>query len=403
MKITSAQFEKSYYAIGPGLDIQPLMRFTHLTDTFIYVNLYISKEMVIKAYERYFRWYGFDIVSKEIVNEFDEIDCFELHPQYKTHLLSPDFMTPGEIAEYKNAFKNAIDLPQYALAYKLYKRSTRRMISMYFITGEGVASYMALSQNGRFAPQILSTIETGVLENPESMLNRFFKNNRNKRPLLWIRGFEPRYSNYHLRNNALDELGEFSVKILDFNHLYWCDWCYRPRQKTKIRHCKGFVTPETFEYINSLKFKNEFINENHRFYPGALEQNNGNFKPGDILLSCRNFKTNIKHDGAKKLFIEDLLDYKQEWKNRNQVEHDRYLEKIFDRLTGLNIGKSNVVHIIPFFMEDAGQVYFNTLKNYPFNSITYIKNPFDLIDLKDPSTGHVKCQDDKKECFDEII
>ena len=78
MKITSALFAKSYYSIGPGLDIQPLIRLTHITDTFIYANLFLEKEEVVGWYEKNFSFYGFEIINKKIINNFDEKNYFEI-------------------------------------------------------------------------------------------------------------------------------------------------------------------------------------------------------------------------------------------------------------------------------------------------------------------------------------
>lgn len=404
MKITAKMFEKSFYSFGAGLDIQPMMRFTHLTDTFISANLFLDKELVIKWYERSFRWYGFEILDKKIISDFDEREYFELSPDCQAHLTNPDFISVNDLKDYQNTFRNALGLAQYALVYKLFKKTTGRTLTWYFFTGEGVASYVALSQNGRFAPRIISTIETGVLEHPESLLNNFFRNSIHKRPLLWIRGFEPRYSSLVPRNDALNETGVFSARALDFNQTYNCGWCYKPRQKTTVRHCKGFVTPQTFNLLKKLKFRDEFINEKHRFYEGALEENKENVNSGDIILTDRNFRSDIKYDGVKQVFVEELLDYEPDWKNRNHVEHDRYLVKIFERLNQLNISNSNTIHIIPFIMEDAGELWFNILKDYPFRSITYIKNPFDLIDMKATKIEQGKVPDEMfPECYTEII
>ena len=45
----SIDWKNVFYYPGAGIDVQPLLRFTHLTDTFFYVNLYLKKEDIIEG------------------------------------------------------------------------------------------------------------------------------------------------------------------------------------------------------------------------------------------------------------------------------------------------------------------------------------------------------------------
>ena len=51
MHIDHQTFERSFFYIGPGFDIQPLLRFTHLCDTFLYPNLYLYRRPVEGWYD----------------------------------------------------------------------------------------------------------------------------------------------------------------------------------------------------------------------------------------------------------------------------------------------------------------------------------------------------------------
>ena len=75
MKITTEIFEKSFFSIGGGLDIEPLLRFSHISDFFINVNLFLSKEYVIKWYDRAFQYCkDIEVLEKKVINELKKND-----------------------------------------------------------------------------------------------------------------------------------------------------------------------------------------------------------------------------------------------------------------------------------------------------------------------------------------
>ncbi|MFZ4415008.1 MAG: hypothetical protein ACOYOV_18120, partial [Bacteroidales bacterium] len=219
MKITTEEFSKSFFNIGAGYDIQPLMRFTHVTDTFIYLNLYLSEYSMSDWYDSIFRESDFEVLQKEVVTNFDELIHFEISPNYRNHLIFQDFMDQYAYQEYMSAFAEARNLTQYAILYTLRRKSLNRIIKLYLITAEGLASYLVLSQNGLYAPKILCTIQTNILEHSRGIIDRLFSNPTRKKPDIWIRGFEPsrHYDNWHSLVNK-NQYGLFEAKILDFNH-----------------------------------------------------------------------------------------------------------------------------------------------------------------------------------------
>jgi hypothetical protein len=83
MKITKEIFKESFFSIGAGLDIEPLLRFTNILDTFIYVNLYLDLSKIEKWYDNAFSQDDFEIIDKTIIENFDELDYFELNSNYK--------------------------------------------------------------------------------------------------------------------------------------------------------------------------------------------------------------------------------------------------------------------------------------------------------------------------------
>jgi len=231
-QLTPSYFEKSLYYIGSGYDIEPLLRFTHLTNTFIYVNLHLSFEKISDWYDEQLEVHpDIELLEKEVDNSFDETTHFDLHPDYISHLTQPSFINKREAESYYRAFNHAKADPQWAIHYRLKRKSLDREISLLLLTTEGLASYIALSHNGTYAPKILTTIQTNVLEESEGLMNCYFDNDAVKKPDLWVRGFMPELpvrtgffgeEVHRTDNHVLNSAGVFPKVGLSFNHRWVC-------------------------------------------------------------------------------------------------------------------------------------------------------------------------------------
>jgi hypothetical protein len=386
MKITKEIFKESFFSIGAGLDIEPLLRFTNIIDSFIYVNLYIDLTSIEKWYDKVFSQGDFSIIDKTIIENFDEIDCFELNNNYISHLTNPDFISREDLIAYQNTFRSAMHDKQFAIIYKLHRIAVDRNITLYFFTGEGIASYVALSQNGLYAPKIFSTIETGVLEHPESIMNNFFSNPSRKLPLIWIRGFEPRYYPYKFHNNALDSLGVFNKKVLDFNSNWNCGWSYSPRQQSIKRYCKGFTSNEGFLYLKKLELKNDYINPKHSICFSKIEENSSNILSTNCIVISNKTKVDLNDFNGTILYWEDFIDvnnsfyYYHSW--HKIINAKKQIEKLNKILIEKKVNFKTTIHIIPYCLEDQGKLYFESVSKINYKTITYASNWFDFIDLK---------------------
>lgn len=63
-----------------------------------------------------------------------------------------------------------------------------RHIRYVFVAGETLASFWALSRNGRSSPRILVTIQSGPLEEPDGPMEALLAAMRPPRPTIWVRG-----------------------------------------------------------------------------------------------------------------------------------------------------------------------------------------------------------------------
>ncbi len=376
MKITASDFSNSFFYIGAGYDLQPLLRFTHLCKNFIYTNLFIDQAKMENWYDLALRrHHDLEVINKKVLSDFDEEVNFELHENYLSHLMHPKFIESDALKGYQNNFSMALGRKQFALEYTVLRKSLNREIKLFILTAEGLASYLLLSQNGKYAPKLLCTIETGALEHPDGILNDLFRDQTRKKPLAWVRGFEPRYSPFRLRNNTLDPAGEFAIKIMDFNHEWSCGWSYHPRQKTMKRYCKAFTSKEKLEKISNTDWKEDNQTYKNRFIIGSIFTPEKQFKNQDLIIVPKTFKDKFP-TRTSVLTWENIEDF---W---SLSPVNCQMDKLFKNLENLNISSDVTLHIVPNCREDEGKIYHRRLVESKYKSITYLTSPFDFIDLK---------------------
>ena len=214
-----------------------------------------------------------------------------------------------------------------------------------------------------------------MLEHPDSILNNFFNSQIKKKPLLWIRGFQPCYTPVRIDNNTLDNIGVFRNKVLDFNSKWVCRKSYLDQFKI-VRYCKGYTSDDTLVKLKKIQLKTDFINENHKFIFDSLCNESTYLKDIDCLVVSKKTKLNLIDIKCKVIYWEDFT------YGFHESLTDK-IKKLFDVLNTLNLNIDATLHIIPFCYEDEGEAYFKSLNIIKFHTITYLPNIFDFIDLKD--------------------
>ncbi|MFP7754445.1 hypothetical protein ACLG6S_07295 [Thermodesulfobacteriota bacterium B35] len=390
-KITPAVFAKSFFYIGPGYDIEPLLRFTHLTDTFMYVNIYLSLREVLRWYDEQFSLHpDIEVVEKKVLRDFDETRHFTLHPDYRSHLMRPTFLKAGELEDYLRAFADALELPQWAVIYRLKRKSSGREITLYYLTAEGLASYIALSHNGIYAPRILATIRTNVLEKPHGPLNSFFTDNKARKPKLWIRGFMPDppvntdiFGEWEERawNKALDPVGVFSRQALSFNHRWVCEKFY-PFDHTRQRYCKGFVTADTARILARSAANMVCCGHGrHRLVRTSILSRAEGFTDRDVIVVPERigFRPATR---AQLVTWESVVipRYDHRTKRAVFVSAGEQLDLLQQALRQRGVAADATIHIVPHCLEDEGELYFKTISGWSRHTVTYVTGLLDFID-----------------------
>ena len=395
LRLTSADFSKSLFYIGAGYDIEPLLRFTHMTDTFIYVNLFLSRHEVCRWYELQFAWHpDLDLVDRQIYDDFDETRHYDLHPDYLDHLMRPMFIDRKELEQYLNAFEQARKIHQWAIVYTLVRRSTGRVITLYYLTAEGLASYIALSHNGQYAPRILTTIRTNVLEQPRGIMNRFFAQKEIVYPDLWIRGFMPEppveidvFGKMSRReeNDVLCAEGLFQIPAMSFNHKWTCgnfeDW-----DSTNVRHCKGFVTKKKAKQVQR-KYRDVVDLDGHgrhRLLFQDITAQSRHFAPHDLVVAPRRIIEQMDKTRFYSISWESILTCRFDHKAHRTVYPtvQEQLDLAWKAIQAHNLAQDATIHLIPYCLEDEGKIYRQGICHWSLPTVTYINGLMDFIDLR---------------------
>lgn len=375
--ISFKSFPNSLFYIAPGFDFEPLWRMSHLCDTFFYANLYYSLDQVLNSIELQLRSSEkVELISIAVDKSFDEITHFDLHPEFRSHLNSASrLLSAGEQRDYVNSFVPALKEEQWLITVQLKRKSTGRPITLYYFTGEGLASYVALSKNGKYAPRVLCTIQTGVLERPNGLMTRLLMK-FDKKPLLWIRGFEETQS-FDTYSNAFatDEL--YNQVGLDFID----DWVvpvsylgFYSDNPTK-RYCKGFITQDT--YNENAAIEQIGINKHSLHFNGIQNLIWNEEKRSTLFISK---KTHLQLEYELKQ-CDDISHWEscfETWQKKvDSKTCIDFLRKIDD------LKKYKEIHLIPLGLEDEGELFKQFLtesRNAIFH--IYLHRPMDYYDLK---------------------
>lgn len=371
--------DTSLYYIAPGFDWEPMMRFSNICNQFFYANLFYSKEDVLMHLNNDLRDSKFlKVISIKEYNDFDELNYFDLHPQFRQHFQNAmDSFEDTERREYANAFMPALQEKQWLLEVELERLGLDRTIKLYYFTGEGLASYIALSHNGTYPPKVLCTIQTGVLEKANRLMQRFLLST-DQLPLLWVRGSEEDV--FYSKSDSLGEDTLYSEKGMSFNFPWEVSTSYLytngPNETRSKRFCKAYLTKDSLDRIQSTPFK---------VYPNGNKILQGDLQ--NILPSTITKKTLVMIPGTLRYLMPEKSDMFHVSCWDNLLKEERKLSfrtcREFIRMSAYTLDFEEI-YFIPFGLEDEGVVLDYLLKDkYPAKLIAVVKDPMDLYDLRD--------------------
>lgn len=379
MTLRTHTLTNSLLYLGAGYNWEPLHRFSHICDTFVYVNLFCSLQEVRKALEEDLRGNPFlELLSIRVDKSFDETTHFELHPDYRTHLHDAQRLLPSAAArQYERAFSMAVKEPQWVIEAEILRKGTDRRLRLLYMTAEGMASYIVLTHNGRYAPKVLVTIQTGCLETPNGLMTDILERCPTK-PEIWVRGFEPDHWDH--RNPALSSKDRvYSVTGGDFLFPWkprgafvgYADTDGRGR-----RHCRAFITPQRLKQLDIMPFPEYERNGiRHSGMQSLLPAPNGE---RHLVVTTRRVSERIRfHPTFHVRCWESLLPRPHEaCSMRDSLERLRKID---------GTDAYDAIHFTPFGMEDEGLHLDAFLREtHRARMQAFVYRPLDLIDLRSP-------------------
>ena len=391
MKISSQEFRDSFYYIAPGKDFEPLLRYSNQCSQFFYANLYMDKEEILGYVDRYFKNNFFlELLETTFYDDFDETTHFELHPQYGNHLNNIKFLGAASYRDYQNAFVSARKNKQWMIRLRILRKHVKMELVLYYFTGEGLASYIALSHNGLYQPKVLCTVETKLLEVRKEIMLRLFEQVGSS-PEQWIRGFQGEQhfdGSYYIpddnKNNALKPDEVYNTIGMGLGFQWNTEGSYRNEidfGKQTTRLCKVFIKKQTAEQIASRPFR-KF--SNHRVLYGDLykiAREDSDSEKWIIATNHFDLDRLGSIPNTRVLTWEKALQPKgEEIYKCSLTQSLAKLEKLISKAQGKIPGK---IYFVPFGMEDEGEILADFLGSFAGPQLNVVVNhPLDLIDLR---------------------
>ena len=251
MRLMRDEFERSHFEIGSGATLQPLLRFSDLTDEFIFVDYMTSgeeaKDQLLSAATALGRWLPegaapLQLLSLDYHPRLDWAD-FELCGQPRDAAMQVwELMTPSEQRGYQHYAGLAAGADQWGIEAKFVRRiealeggqAIERPLRLRIFGGEGLISYVAMG-GCQHPPRQVGTVQTGLMENSNGPLARLFAKQAatgGALPGAWIRGcgwlpwFRRQWGGW---DRALEPAEPFSVVGQRYSH--WVgdrDWPSAP-------------------------------------------------------------------------------------------------------------------------------------------------------------------------------
>jgi hypothetical protein len=381
--ITKELFANSYFSIGAGLTLSPMLKMSHLTSDFIFCNLYLTKNEVMRWYDRNIE-YSNDLSLLEFkeVDDFDELHHFELPYNYTQYLYKPGYISIAEFNGYMSSFQDAKHKSQFCLIYKVFRHSIQKELTLYYITTEGFATLNLMSENGKARiPKIVDCIQCGnIIDDGENgLLARFFSQSKVKFPLLWIRGHQPNYSKWeNTRSKSLVKAGPMPVVGLDFG-TSWTAGNFNPgfRHDPK-RYVKGFITEELCKKLTEPELAKKISTSKDQISFDSILSHIP-FIPKDELIVINRYLAKKHHIEGNNVVIWESIKFSH-YNNMVFSPASEIVQLLSDYLEKKEF--SAKVHLIPYTTEDQGGAFIQCLSMLKNPTISYLYRPFDIVDLK---------------------
>lgn len=189
-RFTKHDFESCLFYAASGTDLQPLLRYSNLTQTFLYVcvGTDINQGSVLRSIRE--KLANLDQAYGNVLRLQDVVSGMQMEDfDYSWPVDWRNYLPTSELQRYRETFGRFQGDDNWAISLKFSRHlgNCIRNLRLVVLNGEALATYAALSHEGSIAPRIFCSIQTGMLEYAQGMMGRILGRNQ-AQPALWIRG-----------------------------------------------------------------------------------------------------------------------------------------------------------------------------------------------------------------------
>ena len=204
--LSQSYFQNSYYGVGAGACLQPLLRNTDNFSTFLFIEFDVRLDDVIKSFQKSITEFQELAAQKGQVAplQLESIDAQAcLCPSDFDLALAPadamnavnGLLSTAQRAEYKNTF--AVNADQWGVQFMLTRMIVHvdgavetRPIELRVAGGEGIVAYIGMGGLNR-APRYVESVQTGIAEHHQGPIAKLFARQAEENqslPDVWVRG-----------------------------------------------------------------------------------------------------------------------------------------------------------------------------------------------------------------------
>lgn len=228
-------FSKVVYYPAGGTDLQAILRFSRVADTILSPT--VSEYLTREKYEALFRLkcatlnahFGETLLE---LSEVEDLDASFIRSRRFVEAPAGLFTEP-EKREYMAAFRHymALDPKVYRFRFLRWTGGTARPIDWIAMGTEGLATLVAIKLATGATPRIVCTLQSGVLEHPESLFVRMVERT-DIRPDIWVRGA---WACLDPKRQSIQPFPPFAVAVQDYG--CWNSGLGVPPESNEDTHC----------------------------------------------------------------------------------------------------------------------------------------------------------------------
>lgn len=214
----SSDFARAFFYAAAGTDLQPLIRFSHLCDTFVFVSVgtHLDPDTVIKSVEE--KVSTLNSVYGTFLEQVDEPEMTHLQDLEHEQPAGWQRLFPEVVLrEYAEVFSPFAAEENWGYVFRFTRTlgSIKRPLRLIYLNGEAIATYLALSRNGRYAPKVFCSIQSGQLELQSSPMLPVWAAHQTA-PTVWVRGLWQRWGELDCMHR--DRVRSVCAPVGNFKH-----------------------------------------------------------------------------------------------------------------------------------------------------------------------------------------